>query len=211
MKLFYALGACSLADHIALTEAGVKFEYERVDLRRKITASGAELVSINPKGYVPVLMLDNGEAISENVAILDWIAAENPALGIAGPLGRTRLVEALAYIATEIHKSFHAFFGEGTDEDKRRASVVLDRRMQLLSDQMRGSYLFGERPTVADCYLFVMLVWAEKFHIALPAALTAMRARMLQRSAVKAAMEAEGWVYPAPAAVGKESARTGSA
>jgi glutathione S-transferase len=74
MKLYYSPGACSLADHIALHEAGIPFECEKVDLKTKRTQSGADFTTVNPKGYVPALTLDSGETLTENIAILDWIA-----------------------------------------------------------------------------------------------------------------------------------------
>ena len=119
MKLYYAPGACSLADHIALDEAGLTFEYERVDL--KTTASGADFTGINPKGYVPALVLDSGKTIAENVAVLDWIGAQSPSVSLSEPLGRTCLLEALAYISSEVHKSFHPFFTGGTEAEKAGA------------------------------------------------------------------------------------------
>ena len=109
MKLYYHPGACSLSGQIALREAGRPFESEDVDLQSKRTAAGANFSAINPKGYVPALQLDTGELITENLAVLDYIAAENPALGLDGWLGRTRLLETLAYISTELHKSFKPF------------------------------------------------------------------------------------------------------
>ncbi len=139
-----------------------------------------------------------------------WIAAHNPSLTVTGQLGRTRLIEALAFIATEVHKGFHQFFVEGADEDKSQASVVLYRRLQFLADRTLGGYLFGDRPTVAHFYLFVMLLWAGKFHTALPGALSALRERTLLRPAVKAAMEAERWVYPAPAVIAEINNKAGN-
>ena len=84
MKLYYSPGACSLADHIALHEAGLSFEHEKVDLKTKRTESGADFATINSKGYVPALTLDSGETLSENIAILDWIAHQDSALKPAG-------------------------------------------------------------------------------------------------------------------------------
>jgi len=199
MKLFYAPGACSLADHIALIEAGLRFEYERVDLKAKTTAaSGANFLFINPKGYVPALVLDSGEVITENPAVLDWIALQSPSLSPGGPLGRTHLLEALSYISAELHKSFHPFFSGDGEPEKAKARTALTRKFQLIADQLRGEYVFGDRLTVADCYLFVMLLWAGKFRIALPAPLSTLRARMLALSSVQEAMKAEGWAYSAP-------------
>ena len=211
MKLFYASGACSLADHIALIEAGLRFEYERVDLKAKTTASGANFLSINPKGYVPALVLDSGEVITENPAVLDWIALQSPSLGLGGPLGRTYLLEALSNISAELHKSFHPFFSGDGEPEKAKARTALTRKFQLIADQLRGEYVFGDRLTVADCYLFVMLLWAGKFRIGLPAPLSTLRERMLALPAVQEAMKAEGWAYSAPPDTALQPIRAGSA
>jgi glutathione S-transferase len=199
VKLFYAPGACSLADHIALNEAGLTFEIERVDLKRKTTESGADFNVINPKGYVPALVLDSGDIVTENVAVLDWIATQNPALALDGRLGRTRLLEALVYITTELHKNFKPYFAGGGEEDRARAQALLFRRFQLLADGLRGDYLFGARPTVADFYLLVMVLWAGRFRVAIPSVLEAFRERALARPSVQAALKTEGWAYPAAA------------
>ena len=106
MKLYLAPGACSLADHIALHEAGLAFERVRVDLRAKRTEDGRDFNEINPKGYVPALVLDDGQLLTENVAILCWVAERAPELAPDGELGRIRLLEMLAFIATELHKPF---------------------------------------------------------------------------------------------------------
>jgi glutathione S-transferase len=192
MKLYFAPGACSLADHIALHEAGLEFEHERVDLKAKKTASGADFAQITAKGYVPVLILDNGETLTENVAMLDWIAQQGPALAPQGTLGRTRLLEMLAYISTEIHKSFAPFFQGGSDEEKRKAADKLGKRFGWIASQMKGDFLFGSQPGVADCYLFVMLLWAGKNKLAVEPQLAEFRDRMTQRPAVQLALTHEG-------------------
>jgi glutathione S-transferase len=199
MKLYYAPGACSLADHIALNEAGLTFDIERVDLKTKVTESGADFNRINPKGYVPALVLDDGEVVTENVAVLDFIATQAPSLALEGPLGRTRMLEALVYISTELHKNFKPFFAGASDDDKAKAQHILGKRLEYLSDRLRGDYLFGNTPKAADCYLIVMLLWAARFNLALPAALQAYRERALARPSVQAAMQAETWPYPVAA------------
>ena len=206
MKLYYSPGACSLSDRIALLEAGFTFEHESVSLKDKTTASGADFTAINPKGYVPALVLDGGEVVTENIAVLDWIAAQAPALGVDGPLGRTRLLETLAYVSTEVHKGFKPIFTGASDDEKARARAVISKRLRLLADRMQGDYLFGTRPTVADCYLFVMPLWADRFGLAIPERLSAFRDRMRTRPAVQAAMAAEGLPYSP-----RLDARTGSA
>lgn len=192
MKLYYAPGACSLSDHIALHEAGLSFEHEKVDLKAKKTESGADYTAINPKGYVPALTLDSGETLSENVAILDWIACQDGALKPSGAMGRTHLLQALAFISTEIHKSFKPFFAGASDEEKQGASETILKRLGYLSGTMAGDYLLGDDVSAADCYLFVMLLWARKNEIEVPGQLAEYRERMMGRPAVQKAMSHEG-------------------
>jgi len=192
MKLYYAPGACSLADHIALHEAGLSFDHERVDLKAKRTEGGVDFSTINPKGYVPALTLDSGETLSENIAILDWIAHQDSKLAPSGPMGHTHLLEALAFISTEIHKSFKPFFAGAGDSDKAKAGEMIGKRMGYLADTMKGDYLFGSTVSVADFYLFVMLLWAKKFGVEAPAPLVAFRERMMTLPSVQKAMKHEG-------------------
>ncbi len=194
MKLYYAPGACSLADHIALHEAGLAFEHEKVDLKAKRTEGGVDYATINPKGYVPALTLDSGETLSENIAILDWIAHQAAALKPAGPLGHTHLLEALAYISTEIHKSFKPFFAGAGDDERAKAGETILKRMGYLADTMQGDFLFGSDISVADCYLFVMLLWAQKNGLEVPSKLAAFRNRLMERPAVRTAMTHEGLI-----------------
>ncbi len=194
MKLYYSPGACSLADHIALHEAGLSFEHERVDLKTGRTEHDGDYVAINPKGYVPALTLDSGETLSENIAILDWIAQQVPHLAPGGTMGRTHLLEALAYISTEIHKSFKPFFSGASDDDKAKAGATITKRLGYLSDTMVGDYLFGPDLSVADCYLFVMLLWARKNGVSMTPHLDAFRDRMAIRPAVQTAMRHEGLI-----------------
>jgi len=192
MKLYYAPGACSLADHIALHEAGLSFDHERVDLKAKRTEGGVDFSTINPKGYVPALTLDSGETLSENIAILDWIAHQDSKLAPSGPMGHTHLLEALAFISTEIHKSFKPFFAGAGDSDKAKAGELIGKRMGYLASTMKGDYLFGSTVSVADFYLFVMLLWAKKFGVEPPAPLVAFRERMMTLPSVQKAMKHEG-------------------
>jgi glutathione S-transferase len=194
MKLYYAPGACSLADHIALHEAGFSFEHEKVDLKAKRTESGADYTTVNPKGYVPALTLDSGETLSENVAILDWIAHQDTALKPSGQMGHTHLLEALAYISTEIHKGFKPFFSGASDEEKSKAGETILKRMAYLSETMQGDFLFGPNVSVADCYLFVMLLWAQKNGLEAPGKLATFRDRMMDRPATRKAMTHEGLI-----------------
>jgi len=192
VRLYYAPLACSLADHIALHEAGAGFDLERVDMRSKLTEAGQDFHHISAKGYVPALVLEDGQILTENIAVLDWLSARFPQLAAQGPMGRSRQLEALAFISTEIHRAFKPMWHGGTDRDRARAASTVAELLGLMAGTMQGDYLFGDRLSVADCYLFVMLLWAERFGVAAPPELVALRDRMRARPAVQRAMATEG-------------------
>jgi glutathione S-transferase len=192
MKLYYAPGACSLADHIAMHEAGLNFDRVKVDLKAKVTEDGTPFAEINPKGYVPVVESDDGKRLTENVAILWWIAQEAPSLAPSGDDGALRLVETLAFISTEIHKQFARVFRPSSDAEATAAREKIAQRFALVAKTMRGEYLFGDKVSVADAYLFTMLTWAQKMSVELPPELQAFYKRMRERPAVKLAFEHEG-------------------
>jgi glutathione S-transferase len=192
MKLYLAPGACSLADHIALHEAGLAFDHVRVDLRTKRTADGRDFHEVNPKGYVPALMLDDGQLLTENVAILYWIAEQAPRLAPSGHLGRTRLIEMLAFTGSELHKPFVRALFPTSDDDKKLAEDMIRKRFDFLAQRLQGDYLFGNEATVADPYLYVMLRWAEMQSIEVPEPLGAFARRMEGRPAVRQALQDEG-------------------
>lgn len=193
MILYYSPGACSLADHIALHEAGLQFDRVKVDLKAKRTEDGRDFTTINPKGYVPALDLGGGDILTENIAVLGWVADQDSSLAPDGKEGRYRLLETLAYISTEVHKSFKPLFTPGTsDEDKQAAKDAIGKRLGFIAERMQGDYLFGDRFTVPDAYLFVMLTWAKRFGITLPEPLPAFFDRMKERPAVQLAFKHEG-------------------
>jgi glutathione S-transferase len=166
MKLYYLSGACSLASDIALREAGLKFELVKVDRRTKKTADGLDFNEVNPKGYVPALTLDNGEVLTENVTVLQYIADRNPAAKLApaaGTMERYRLMEWLSFINSEVHKAFSPLFRQDAPEDtKQYARKNLAIRFDYLERVLGSkSFLMGEQFTVADCYLFTVLSWGE--------------------------------------------------
>lgn len=193
MILYYSPGACSLADHIALHEANLAFDRVRVDLKAQRTEDGDDYGQINPKGYVPALRLDDGQVLTENIAILSWIADQDADPAAAGELGRYRLLESLAYISTEIHKAFKPFFSPASSQaDKDAAGQQIGKRLKLIGDNLDSDYLKGAQVSVADAYLFVMLMWAQKQGLTLPGALPAYFERMKARPAVRLALEHEG-------------------
>ncbi|MDR5752770.1 MULTISPECIES: glutathione binding-like protein [unclassified Caballeronia] len=192
MKLYYSPGACSLADHIALHEAGMSFDRVRVDLKTKLTETGQKFDEINPKSYVPSLEMDDGRVLTENIAILSWVAQKKPALAPSGESGALQLLEMLAFISTEIHKQFGRVFKPSSDAEAAAAREKIGQRFNLIASMMKGDYLFGSEASVADAYLFTMLLWAGKVGIDVPERLAAFSERMRARPAVKLALQHEG-------------------
>lgn len=199
MKLYYAPGACSLSPHIALREAGLAFDLEKVDLRAKTTESGGDFTAVNPKGAVPALRLDDGSVLTENIALAQYVADQRPESGLApaaGTMERYRLQEWLAYVSTELHKTFSPLFYPGTpDAFKTIVRENLAKRFAFLDKHLASNpYLMGEGFTVADGYCFTILRWADMFQIDLSAypSLTAYRDRVKARPKVREALEAEG-------------------
>lgn len=200
MKLYFATGTCALAAHIALLEAGLPFETEKVDLRTKRTAGGADYNGINPKGYVPALVLDNGEVLTEVAAVVQYVADQAPARKLAPPAGtleRYRLMEWLNFISAEIHKGFSGFFKpDVSEETKQGLQLQLARRFDYVEPRLQGrEYLMNEF-TVADAYLFTVLGWTKPLHIDLSRwpNLQAYLQRLGARPTVHAAMVAEGLI-----------------
>jgi glutathione S-transferase len=193
MKLYYSPAACSLADHIALIAAGIDHVLERVDLKTKMTDGGQDYRAINPKGYVPALELDDGQVLTENLAILLYIAHSSHKL-MPEDFGMWRVVEAVAFISTEVHKSFKPLFDPTADDAaKDNARQVIGQRLAILDRQLgQRSYLVGDALTIADCYLFVMLLWCQRSDIPLTGALPAFFERIGQLPAVVEAMTKEG-------------------
>ena len=198
MKLYYSPGACSLSPHIALCEAGLDADTERVDLRAKKTASGADYRTVNPKGQVPALQMDDGTVLTEGPAVVQYIADQAPSRKLApaaGTLERYRLMELLNFVSTELHKGFSPLFKPDTPDDyKPIVRKNLSERFGLVAGMLGDKpYLMGETFTVADGYLFVMLTWAKKMGVDLGQwpALGGYFDRVSARPAVQQALAAE--------------------
>lgn len=199
MKLYLKPGACSLSPHIALEEAGLPYETEAVDLKTKVTASGADFWKSNPKGYVPALLLDSGELLTEGAAIVQYIADQAPGKKLApanGTIERYRLQSWLNFIGSELHKSCSPFFNPASGKEwKEIAGANLERRLGYVNEALEGKpYLMGEDFSVADGYLFTVLSWMKFVGIDLAKwpNLSAFQARVAARPAVQAALKAEG-------------------
>ena len=202
MKLYFSPGACSLSPHIVLREAGLEFDLEQVDLKVKKTKSGEDFWQVNPKGYVPSLKLDDGAVLTEGPAIVQYVADQKPDSKLApapGSKERYKLQEWLAFISTEIHRAFKPLWHAGDAADRQAARDSVAALLQFASTQMQGDYLFGDSLSVADCYLFVMLRWADRFDVTTPEALLRLRRRMEARPSVQAALAREGLHVRSPA------------
>ena len=202
MKLYYAPGACSLSPHIVLLETGLPFTVEKTNLKSKKTEKGIDYLTINPKGSVPALQLDDGQILTEGPAIVQYLADQKPELGLApraGTLERYRLMETLNYISSELHKNFSPLFNPSASADWKKAAVDnLEHRFDWLSGQMGDkAFVMGDKFTVADAYLFTVLGWCGKVGIELGKwpALAAYVARVSHRPKVQEALKAEGLIH----------------
>lgn len=199
MNLYIIPGACSLAVNIALREAGVRFDIRTVDGATKQTDHDENFLSINSKGYVPALRLDDGEVLTENVAILQFVADRYPAARLApapGSIARQRLAEWLSFINSEVHKGFSPLFDSGAGHEVRRyAQGRLEKRLGWLQEQIGSrAYLVDDGFTVADAYLFTVLGWGSEvgIDIARWSNLARYHRNIGSRPAVQAALESEG-------------------
>lgn len=199
MKLYYSPGACSLSPHIALHEAGLAFEAVLTPTKTHKTPDGTDFYTINPLGYVPFLVLDDGRTLHEGPAIVQYIADQVPEKNLApanGTYERYKLQEWLTFIGTELHKSFSPLFTPGTlDEIKVAVKAQITKRLTWVDSELAGKdYLMGSAFSVADAYLFTVTNWAAyvQMDIAGFANLAAYRARVAARPGVIAAMKAEG-------------------
>ncbi|HYF43801.1 MAG TPA: glutathione transferase GstA [Ramlibacter sp.] len=198
MKLYYSPGACSLASHIVLREAGLAFQPVLASTKTHQLPDGTDYYTINPLGYVPLLELDDGTRLREGPVIMQYIADQVPTRNLApanGTLPRYRLQEWLTFIGTEIHKTFSPLFNPNMPEDGKKISRdKLASRFQWLDGELAGKqYLMGDHFSVADAYLFTVTNWAKPLGIDLAphANLVAYRERVAARPAVQEALNAE--------------------
>lgn len=200
-KLYYSPGACSLSPHIVLREAGLPFELALASTKTKKLSDGTDYNTINSKGYVPLLELDDGQRLSEGPVIVQYIADQAPASQLApaaGTMARYRLMEWLNFITSELHKGFSPLFNPAMpDEGKALARTKLVERLTWVDGQLAGkAYLMGDTFTVADAYLFTVTGWAKYVGVDISALtnLGAYMGRVAARPAVQAAMKAEGLI-----------------
>ena len=199
MKLYYSPGACSLSPHIVLVESGLAFEPVLASTKTHKLQDGTDYYTINPKGYVPLLELDNGERLTEGPAIVQYIADQVPGKNLApanGTMARYRVQEWLNFITSELHKGIGGLFNPAMPEEaKALMRAKAGERLKWVDSQLEGkSYLMGDAFSVADAYLFTVTNWTKHVGIDISGLkdLLAFQKRMGERPAVQAAMKAEG-------------------
>jgi glutathione S-transferase len=198
MKLYYTPGACSQAPHIAINELGLAYQPVKVDLATHTLPDGSDFYAINPKGYVPMLELDDGTRLTEVGVLLQYVADQKPGT-IAPAFGTTarwQLMEWLNFISTEVHKGFGPLWNPQTPAEVRERTVqTLGNRFTFISKTLeKQPYLTGDSFSIADAYLWVVLNWADyhKVDLASWPAVQQFRARVAARPAVQATLKVEG-------------------
>ena len=202
MKLYYSPAACSLAVHIALREAGVAAELVPVDLARHQLADGSDYLAIQPRGYVPLLELDDGSRHSEASALLQYVAESSPQAGLLPAVGspeRLQVLQWVTFVATELHKVFSPWLWHKETADSTRKAVkdkLAARFAELDQVLATRAFIAGDAFSIADAYAFTIVRWAPMLGLSLKAypQLEAYLQRVAARPAVQAALQAEGLV-----------------
>jgi glutathione S-transferase len=199
MKLYFSPGSCSLSPHIVLREAGANFELEQVNNQEKKTKSGKDYWTVNPKGQVPCLELDNGDKLTEGPVIVQYIADQKPAAGLAGAadtMERYRIQEWLNFTTSELHKTFGPIFRPTTpDAFKDISRANLGKRFDWIDQQLAGKqYLMGDKFSIADAYMFTVMRWSPRVNIDISKwpNIKAYVDRVAARPKVQEALKAEG-------------------
>jgi glutathione S-transferase len=199
MQLYYSPGACSLASHITLREAGIPFDLKRADTKTKKLEDGSDYYAINSKGAVPALKLDDGTVLTEGVVIMQYLGDQKPESTLVpknGTLERYRLQEWLNYITSEVHKSYSPLWNATADPKVKEYTLAnLHKKFDWLNTQLSGKkFLMGNTFTVADAYLFTVLNWSNFLSVDMAKwpAIGAFMTRVAARPKVQEAMAAEG-------------------
>lgn len=199
MKLFYSKGACSLIIRIILNEIGVPFESESVNLKTKKTEHDLDYVSINPKGSVPALLLENGMVLTENAVIMQYLADHYQAvnlLPLIDDFQRYRVLEWMNYLTTDIHKGFGPLFNPNIPQDIKDQifKPLLVTKFKYIDKQLQHPYLLGKHVTLPDAYLYVMLRWATSMALDIESCqhLHAYKEQLQIRKSIVDALQQEG-------------------
>ncbi|THF58009.1 glutathione transferase GstA [Ollibium composti] len=199
MKLYYSPGACSLAPHIVASEAGLDLDLVRVDLASKKTEGGDDFLKVNPNGYVPTLVTGAAEPVTEASVVVQYLADQKPEAGLmpkSGDPARYRIQQWLAFISTELHKTFSPFFKPTTPDATKEANrALLSKRLGYVETELaNGPYLTGNTFTAADAYLWTVLGWSKAVNFDLSSFPNVQRfmATVASRPAVRKALQEEG-------------------
>ncbi|KTC99300.1 glutathione S-transferase [Legionella geestiana] len=201
MKLYYSRGACSMVTRIVLNELGVTYTAEAVDLRTKTSENSTDFREINPKGSVPVIVLDNGAILTEGQVILQYLCDTYQGQALlpeVGNFSRYRVLEWLNYISTELHKGFAPLFNPAMPEDIKKQFFIpaLEARFAFVNQHLtENAYMAGAHYSIADAYLFVMLSWCSHCGIKLTGleALLRLQKTLAARAAIIKALKDEGF------------------
>lgn len=199
MKLYYSPGSCGLASQIALREVGQKFDLVRVDLKTKTTSEG-DYREVTPKGFIPVLKLDDGDVLTEGAVILQWIADKHPEHKLIPAFGtreRYKLLEWMNFVASDLHKGMAMMFSPLVDQASktRFAEGNLASQFKYIEEHLSNNdYVLGPQFSVADAYLYNVLSWPPRVNIDISryTSIHKFMSRMEQRPSVRAALKAEG-------------------
>jgi glutathione S-transferase len=208
MKLFYSAGACSLASHIVMAEMNMAYEIESVDLRTKVTATGADFKTINIKGSVPAIKLESGDILTEGAVILQYLADQKPETNLFAKFGsmeRYRTQEMLNFISTDLHKNFGPLWmtpmicktTEGQNDLTAFYKSVLTSKFAFVSEKLgTNDYIMGKDFTIADAYLFTVMNWAKMKEVDYSqfSNITNYMTRVASRPGVQKALREEGLI-----------------
>lgn len=200
MKLYYSKGACSLAVRIILNEMGIAADYDAVDMKTKQTVGGDNFFALNPKGAVPTLRLENGDILTENAVIMQYLADHYQASNLLPPVGqwqRYRVLEWMNYVSTELHKGFSPLFHPKVSTETKAEIFIpnLMYKLQYVADRLQDqTYLMGTHFTLPDAYLFVILRWAASMNVPIDSLprLTHYQAQLRLRKSIMDALQQEG-------------------
>ena len=204
LKLYYSPGACSQAPHILMHETGIGHDAVKVNLKSKTLDDGSSYLRINPKGAVPALELESGDALTENAVVLQFLGdrSGSDVLPMVGELRRYRVLEWVNFITTELHKRFSFMFSNASDETKNFVTEQLAKKLDWIDERLgAGPFLFGDNLTLPDPYLFVMTRWTDKVLHNLDRwpNLSAFYERMQRRDSVRHVLRFEGLLEEEPA------------
>jgi glutathione S-transferase len=204
MDLYFSPLACSLATRISLYEAGAQAGFIEVDPKTKrIMHDGSDYLKVYPLGMVPAIRMDDGALLTENAAILQYVAAQYPGANLAPKDGiqRARLQQWLCFIGTELHKAlFVPLFDKKAPQGTAENTLAKgESRLAYLNNHLTGREFLLDHFTVADAYLYTVLNWSMATPVKFDRfpAIQSYFTRMRERPSIKKAFGEERALYQA--------------